>query len=226
MKKFALVVVALVACSGSGASVDDGAPRDGGAATGDASASASADAGADVGVADARANDASAVDASKGDAGDDRIDPLAVGRTWTYQVTEVGSYPSCPSGMHDGAVVGEGARNGKHAFEVRSLCANVGNLYYAVAGDVVEWDDLGTWLLVLDAPVQDGHAWSNGLTTYKWHAAGTVTVPAGAFDRCFDAKDESGESFTTFCRGVGPIRWHYRDAMGNGYDATLTSKSF
>jgi hypothetical protein len=28
------------------------------------------------------------------------------------------------------------------------------------------------------------------------------------------------------CRGVGPVKWHYEDGLGNGYEAVLTAKNF
>ena len=229
MKKSSVGIVAVAllvaACSGSSASVEGGG--------GDAAAAEASAGDAGVAVDGATEGDAATstdggahADGSDGAAADDRIDPLVVGRTWTYAVTQIGSYPLCPAGMHDGAVVAESIKDGKHAFEVRSLCANAGTFFYSVTGDVVQFDAQGTWVLALDAPVQDGHSWTNGLTTYTWKTAGTVTVPAGSFDRCFQAKDDASESFTVFCRGVGPIKWHYKDASGNGYDAVMTAKNF
>ena len=52
-----------------------------------------------------------------------------------------------------------------------------------------------------------------------------MTVPAGTYSDCFEAdvQDEPAYYAVTFCRGVGPVKWHYRDASQNGYDATLTA---
>jgi hypothetical protein len=80
-------------------------------------------------------------------------------------------------------------------------------------------------LRVVDAPVMAGHSWSNGVATVTWRDAGTVTVPAGTFESCFRA-EISADSYTTFCRGVGPVRWYVKDTSGNGYDAQLTAKNF
>ena len=33
-------------------------------------------------------------------------------------------------------------------------------------------------------------------------------------------------SYTVFCRGVGPVEWHYEDGFGNGYEAVLKAKGF
>jgi hypothetical protein len=186
---------------------DGGAPKgDGGAPKGDAGAGP---------------------ETSNGEGGvDNRIDPITVGRSWTYQVTTLGNYPLCPSGTHTAEAVSVAQRDGKYAYEVTSLCANAGEFFYSVDGDVVQWDYQGTWLLVLDAPVQDGHSWTNGTTSYAWHDAGSVAVQAGTFANCWIAQDTAGPSYTTFCRGVGPVHWHYEDAFGNGYDALLTAKNF
>ncbi len=217
------------ACSGGGASNvglggDAGGPTSEGGATtadgGDGTPPSDGGSGSDAPV-------------SRGDAGTDGgpakeapIDPLAVGNTWTYAVTEVGSYPLCPSGTHDGKVIGSSQRDGKLAYETQSLCARVGTYYYATDGDVVYWDNASTWVLVLDAPVAEGHTWSNGVTAYVWHDVGRVTVTAGTFEKCFKAQDTQGPSYTIFCRGVGPVRWSFRDSLGNGYDAVLTAKNF
>jgi hypothetical protein len=221
--------LAVVACGGSSSAgvisdVDGGGGQDGaanpnadgggttvppdGSAGGDGGGGGDAGGGADGATAEAP------------------IDPFAVGNTWTYDVTQVGVYPLCPSGSHQGKVLGSAQRDGKLAFETQSLCANAGTFYYAVDGDVVYWDNATTWTLVLDSPVVEGHTWSNGVTTFAWHDVGSVTVPAGTFPKCWKAQDTAGPSYTVFCRGVGPVNWSYRDATGNGYDALLTAKSF
>jgi hypothetical protein len=158
---------------------------------------------------------------------DDRIDPIAMGRAWTYQVEELGAFPLCPSGIHTGSTISEGEVHGKHAFEVTSLCANVDSSFYAVDGDVVQVEYQGTWILALDAPVEEGHTWSNGASTFTWHDAGSVTVPAGTFDDCWVAEQNVDyDAYTIFCRGVGPVHWHSEDLLGNGFDAVLTEKNF
>ena len=223
-RPLAFLLLAVAACGGA-SGVPIGAADAGPQAQEDAGTTPAPDAALpdDSGAPDASAPSDAGSDAAPADA---PIDPLTIGNTWTFEVTEVGTYPLCPSGTHDGAVLWSGQRDGKLAYEVSSFCANAGNLYYAEDGDVVYWDDAATWVLVLDAPVKDGHSWSNGVTTYEWHDVGTVTVPAGSFSKCFKAQDTSGPSFSVFCRGVGPVQWSYRDVMGNGYDAVLSAKSF
>ncbi len=165
--------------------------------------------------------------AAGGASADDRIDPIALGHAWTYDVQELGAFPLCPSGSHTGETIDALTIDGKEAFEVTNLCANVESSYYAVDGDVVQVDYQGTWILALDAPVEEGHTWSNGTSTFTWHDEGTVTVPAGTFDDCWRAtQNVAYDAYTIFCRGVGPVHWHSEDLTGNGFDAVLTAKSF
>jgi hypothetical protein len=155
------------------------------------------------------------------------IDPIQLGYAWTYDVTILGTYAICKAGKSTGKVLGQKTVAGKSAFQVLSFCPGAGTSNYAVSGDKVEIEYQGAWILALDAPVEVGHTWSNGVTTYVWEDAGSVTVPAGTFTECWNAKESLvPANMTTFCRGVGPVHWHYADAKGNGYDAVLTAKSF
>jgi hypothetical protein len=157
---------------------------------------------------------------------DDRIDPIEVGRQWTYDVTVFGVYPWCKEGSYTGQVLGQKEVDGKQAFQVQSFCPTVGTSSYAVDGDRVEIYVGGVWVLALDAPVSQGHTWSNGASTFTWHEEGSVTVPAGTFDDCWRATENvAHDSYTIFCRGVGPVHWHNVDT-GNGFDAVLTAKNF
>lgn len=155
------------------------------------------------------------------------IDPIAVGNSWTYDVEQLGTFPLCPSGSHTAETLGESQLNGKTAYEVTSLCANAASSFYAVDGDVVQVNYQGTWILALDAPVEEGHTWSNGASTFTWHDEGTVTVGAGTFDDCWRATQNVGyEAYTVFCRGVGPVHWRSVDLNGDGFDAQLTAVNF
>ena len=85
----------------------------------------------------------------------------------------------------------------------------------------------GAWRTSLDAPVRSGRVWSDDYAEYTWERLGTVKVPAGTFRSCWSAtKRVDYASYTVFCRGVGPVHWHFEDGWGNGYDAVLTSKNF
>ncbi|CAN5896048.1 hypothetical protein BH11MYX4_BH11MYX4_16020 [soil metagenome] len=214
----ALLTLATFACSGGGASIGDPAPGGGDAST-TPPGSEEPD-GSAPGDGGTRPDGDARPDAT---ATDDRIDPLTVGRTWTYDVTIIGTYPLCKAGSNTGRVLGQKSVAGKNAFQVQSFCPGAGTSSYAVDGDKVEIYYANTWILSLDAPVQEGHTWTDGLYTYAWEKVGPVTVPAGTYADCWKAKPQLGTSYTTFCRGVGPVRWHYVDGTGNGYDATLTA---
>jgi hypothetical protein len=158
---------------------------------------------------------------------DEQIDPIAVGRKWTYDVEVYGVYAYCKDGIHSGEALSEKELSGKHSYQVQSLCPAAGVSSYAVEGDRVWVYYGGDWILALDAPVQAGHTWSNGTANFTWESAGSVTVPGGTFDDCWTARENVGwEAFTIFCRGVGPIHWHLKTAAGNGFDAQLTEKNF
>jgi hypothetical protein len=212
----ALSLSAVAACSGGAAAIGDPpAADDGGPSTPPAAEDAATSADAAPALDAARPPDAAAPDL--------RIDPITLGRTWTYDVAILGTYPLCKAGSSTGRVLGQKTVAGKNAFQVQSFCPGAGTSSYAVDGDKVEIYYGSSWILSLDAPVQEGHTWTDGLYTYAWEKVGAVTVPAGTFDDCWKAKPQLGTSYTTFCRGVGPVRWHFVDGSGNGYDATLTA---
>lgn len=204
-----------LAAQGCGSSDDGGLGLTGGAAGAGASASGG---GGGFGALGGGGSGGSGVD--------NRIDPIEVGHAWTYDVQIFGVYPLCKAGSHTGQVLGQKEVGGKNAFQVQSLCPAAGVSSYHVDGDRVEVYVSGAWVLALDAPVQAGHSWSNGVATFTWEDAGTVTVPAGTFSDCWTAREDlAADSYTTFCRGVGPVIWHTIVA-GNGFDAQLTAKNF
>lgn len=98
---------------------------------------------------------------------------------------------------------------------------------YAVDGDRVWSYFAGKWRLSLEAPVREGYTWSDGFRSYSWVSVGTIRNAAGTFEDCWEARvDAWFDSYTVFCRGVGPVKWHYEDGFGNGYEAVLLSKNF
>ena len=208
----------LVGCSGS-TSVD--APAS--APTSEAGAP-----DAEPGIQDAGV-DSALPKADAGDAGpkDTRIDPIAVGRSWTYSVQVIGWYPLCQNGTFTSNATQEAMLDGKTAIDVQSFCPSVGIVKYAVEGDTVFSRVAGEWIRSIDAPVQQGHEWTDGYRSYRWESRGSVTVAAGKFDDCWSATTiASYTSYITLCRGVGPVKWHFEDGLGNGYEAILTAKNF
>jgi hypothetical protein len=158
---------------------------------------------------------------------DTRIDPVGPRRAWTYDVEVFGSSPLCEAGRHAATVRKLAKVDGKAAYQVESFCPGFGSSYYAVEGDKVELNYKDQWVLLLDSPVEEGHSWSNGVSVFTWHNAGSVTVPAGTFADCWKATETANfTAYTIFCRGVGPVRWYRKDSAGNGIDAQLAMKSF
>lgn len=165
---------------------------------------------------------------SDGGTGAASIDPLAVGNSWTYQVTVTGTYPACSNGSGTATVSDHQSYNGKDAYLVSSFCPSLGSYWYSPDGDRIYEYVSNAWIVAIDSPVLDGHTWTGGTETFVWKKIGSVTVVAGTFSDCWEIDDQAAPTYynTTLCRGVGPVKWHYRDASQNGYDAELTSKSF
>ncbi|MFO0726686.1 MAG: hypothetical protein U1E65_23060 [Myxococcota bacterium] len=236
MFRRAFFLLTLAACSSAppaslpdaGTLADSGSGHD---ATSSADIGAAPDANDEMDAS--AAPDASVVDSGGMDAGtstqagDRRIDPIVLGRAWTYDVNVLGIYPACSAGVHTASTTDALVLDGKDALRVRSLCAGAGSFDYSVDGDRVYSHILGAWVISLDAPVAEGHSWTDGALQYHWSNTGTVTVPAGTFRDCWSVVTEAAyDSHTIFCRGVGPVHWHYEDGLGNGYDAVLTGKNF
>ncbi len=222
-----VIGLGLVACGGSdGGGVVAGGPGtvtpDGGTdPAGDAGSSAVVDGGAEAGP------DADAGPKGDGSVKDTRIDPIEVGRSWTYNVTVLGFYPLCSNGVFVSTALAQSTLDGKTAISVQSLCENAGVFKYSVDGDRVFAYLNGGWKTSLDSPVAEGHTWSDGFRNYKWESKGSITTPAGTFAECWSATTvASFSSYIVLCRGVGPVKWHYEDGLGNGYEAILTAKNF
>jgi hypothetical protein len=168
-----------------------------------------------------------AAPSADGSVKDTRIDPIEVGHAWTYNVTVLGFYPACSNGVFVSNTLSSSTLDGKTALSVQSLCENAGVFKYSVDGDRVYAYLGGGWKTSLDSPVAQGHMWSDGFLTYKWESKGSFTTPAGTFTDCWSATTvASYTSYILLCRGVGPVKWHYEDGLGNGYEATLTAKNF
>jgi hypothetical protein len=157
---------------------------------------------------------------------DDRLYPLEVGRTWTYDVTS--TYASCPAGSVETTVLSSGTTDGRTTFDVSSFCGETAST--AVDGDRVDeyydWGPTG-WMRELDEPVQDGYTWTttNGSATFtmSYSDAGTVAGHASCW------KVTQNVSYTTYwvyCRGVGLVTYDLVDLAGGTIHADLTSTNF
>ena len=224
----ALVFMGLAACGGSDSggtigATGDGGPEGGAEPTSEGGPQASLDGGADG----TTTTDGGGGDGGDGSVKDTRIDPIEVGRAWTYNVSVLGFYPACSNGLFVSNTLLSSSLDGKTALHVQSLCENACVFKYAVDGDRVYVHLGGSWKISLDSPVADGHTWSDGLRNYRWDSKGSVTTPAGTFSDCWSATTVAAfTSYITLCRGVGPVKWHYEDGFGNGYEAILTAKNF
>jgi hypothetical protein len=208
----------LIACGGDDTSGGGGS---GGEATSHA-ATTGAGAGATTGTG------AGGSGTGSGGGGPSTLFPLAVGYRWTYDVAPVGGGSVCGAGQHEAEVVGSGPLAGKDAFELTNWCTGAGgnNQYAPGDGDQVFFYYSGDWLTALDVPVEEGHTWDYFNTSFTWHNAGPVTVPAGTFEDCWTAtQNVAYTAYSTYCRGVGLTRSYSADLNGAGWDAQLVSTS-
>lgn len=219
-----MVVVALAACSAeSGDDDDDSSGGAGG--TGNVGTGGTSTGGAPGGHTSTGGSGASA----GGGSGQDMLFPLGLGHGWTYTVQPVGAGSVCAAGQHAADVVGSEMLDGRTAYEVTNWCTGVpdNNLYAYGTGDEVLLYYQGDWLTVIDPNLVEGHTWSYFNTSFTWHQEPAVTVPAGTYSDCWTAQQNvSYTAFTTYCRGVGPVRSYSEDLSGAGWDAQLTGTNF
>jgi hypothetical protein len=225
---------------GNGSSSGGGSGSSSGASPGGADASAGSDASVGTtsssggvvadsgpGVDDSSASSADSSGSSSG--GTAKLYPLAVGYTWTYAVAAVGAGSTCTPGTQVQQVTGTQTVDGRQAFDVSSFCAAVGTseLAPAATGDEVDYDYSGTWLELVDPTLVAGTTWTYYDTSFTWVSVPSITVPAGTYTDCWTAQQNvSYTAYTTYCRGVGPVRSYSADLTGAGWDAQLASKSF
>jgi len=157
---------------------------------------------------------------------DERLYPLAVGRSWTYSITS--TYALCPAGQQVMTVNGTSTTDGRATYDVTGFCGLAGHT--SVMGDVVDeyydWGPTG-WMRSLDEPVAASHTWttSNGSATFTmtYSDAGSVA----GHSNCW--KVTQNVSYTTYwiyCRGVGLVEYDLVDLAGGTIHAELESKSF
>lgn len=159
---------------------------------------------------------------------DRRLDPLEIGRTWTYDVKS--TYPSCPGGMRTKTVLGAVTVDGKAALEVEGICGY--KTAVTQSGNVVESKyQTYPWMRTLDEPVAEGHTWmtTNGAATFgmKYSSAGQVTTPAGTFKDCWKVTQQvSYTQSWTYCPGVGEVSSTMIDLAGGTITYSLVKKNF
>ena len=113
--------------------------------------------------------------------------------------------------------------DGVDTYTYRNPCARNGSqstFSLQFEGDEVILVDYDAPYYMLKSPVEEGCTWQTTLDvttyTYTWHEIGTVTVPAGTFDDCWERTTEGTTQYLTYCRGVGRV--------SGGTSGTLTSE--
>ena len=152
--------------------------------------------------------------------------PLAVGNTWTFDVTAVGAGSVCSPGTYMQSVVSANPVGGRDAFQLTDFCSAISGTYdYSMpGGDEVDFYYNDSWLVLIDGTLVDGTMWTYANTSYTWKRETSVTVPAGTYDDCWTAQqDVSYTAYLTYCRGVGLVRSYSSDLTGAGWDAQLAS---
>jgi hypothetical protein len=214
--------------SQSAGNVDAGGGAAGSSSTGGSSGSGGSGGRNGTGGASGSGGVEGGTDAQGGSGGVAPIYPVALGYSWTYDVTPLGLGDSCGSGARTTTVVGQSLLAGRNAFELDYFCSDT-PVYVSTAGDQLYYYTSNAWQLALDTPVAEGHSWPFFDGTRTWHSVGTVTVAAGTFTDCWDV-DQQGAGVTTasftYCRGVGLVRLHGQSQTGDGSDAALVSTSF
>ena len=152
--------------------------------------------------------------------------PLAVGDTWTFDVTAVGAGSICSPGTYMQSVVSANPVGGRDAFQMTNFCTGVSGTYdYSKpGGDEIDFYYSDSWLVLVDPTLMDGHSWTYFNTSYTWKRETSVTVPAGTYTDCWTAQQNvSYTAYLTYCRDVGLVRSYSSDLTGAGWDAQLAS---
>ena len=173
-------------------------------------------------------DDAPSTDAGTGTGSNaaDSLSPLAVGHTWTYDVTS--TYPSCLSGTRETRVTSTAVVEGRASLTVENFCGSVG--YSSANGDRVdEHYNYGPsgWMRSLDAPVRDGYTWR----TTNGGAAFDMTYDDignfGGYTRCWRVTQQVAyASSWIYCRGVGLVKYEMIDLAGGTIVADLVRTNF
>jgi hypothetical protein len=205
-----VVICALVACS----------KKDGGGATTSGAGGMSGGPGGQGGAA-----------GGAGDGGaDNRLLPLASGRSWTFAVSAVGGAggagSTCAAGVQTARVLSVSTESGQPAYAYHPICSD-SDFVLVGAGDKLlahPTTALDPSFTYLDTPVAEGHTWQDAAgRTLTWHDVGAVTVAAGTYADCWDRQltSPTENGAVTFCRGVGQVRYSF-----STYTAELQSKNF
>ncbi len=156
--------------------------------------------------------------------GNNAIFPLAVGRSWQYEISG-STYPNCPNGKKTTEIKTQAAQIGKNAFLFPGYC-NIDS-WLTVDGDTVDSLYQGVWYRMTEGPIEAGHTWMGFRAEAHWEKIGSYTTPAGTFNDCWKAvRHVAYTDYAIYCRGVGPVENFIRDLAGGGFKVVLTGKNF
>lgn len=201
-----VAVAALVACGGGD---DTGGSSSTGSSTGAGGAGGSGGAGGGS--------------SGTGAVGQNVLFPLAIGREWTYKVTNIGSGGICGEGSFTSKVEDSKELGGKTAYTVTPWCSGVSDsaTYAPGDGDEVFYYFNNEWQVILDGDLQDGATWSFQGLQYRWAKLGVQTLDGIMIPDCWSAERvDAPLIYDIYCRGVGAIR-HHNETDGNGFEAVL-----
>lgn len=139
---------------------------------------------------------------------DDRLQPFEVGHSWQYQQTIFDpSQSAACNGPFTSRVVDRVTLDGKVGWAYYPSCIP-GPVMMFLDGDAID-AILGsvTHVRYSSPPVVEGFAWEGDVGIYYvWHDAGSTTVGAGTFDRCWRrASLEHDDEYIILCRGTGLV---------------------
>lgn len=136
------------------------------------------------------------------------LKPLAVGNTWTYDVVDSAAVPACELGVHETRIDATMEILGRTAYVERFFCSPAGGpTFLSVSDGQIDQVAGDEWRPQLAAPVEDGAAWQFAPNvTLRYRRAGTITVPAGTFDDCWERIRDGAAQVVTYCKDVGLVR--------------------
>ena len=139
---------------------------------------------------------------------DDRLQPFEIGRRWEYRQRVFDpSQPASCTGPFTSRVAEPVVVNGETGWAYYPTCLP-GPVTMLIAGDAIEAIIGGVRVVYASPPVVEGSAWEGDPAgvAYVWHDAGSLTVDAGTFERCWRrASLEVDDEYIILCRGIGLV---------------------
>jgi hypothetical protein len=151
------------------------------------------------------------------------LSPLAVGKTWTYEVTNVGFSTICAPGDRTEEVLAIETVDGQDAFKIRGYCGYVGHMR---TDGLKQWGWFGAenrWYLYLDEP-EPRRTWEEFRAFARWEELGQYAGKFHTFENCFrKLRLLAYTDVSIFCADVGMVYHRNIDLSGTGWEAHLRS---